>query len=58
MESTRSLEGATSFGAGHDLDPSWLDVKGVLGELHPAAITSFGLDHPVALAELTLVRIA
>lgn len=33
------------------------EVRGVLGELHPETITNFGLDHPVALAELTLMRI-
>ena len=32
-------------------------VHGTLGELHPEVITNFGLDHPVALAELTLVKI-
>ena len=33
------------------------DVEGVLGEVHPEAITNFGLDHPVALAELNVRRI-
>ena len=33
------------------------EVSGVLGELHPEVITNFGLDHPVALAELTVTRI-
>lgn len=34
------------------------DVQGVLGELHPEVITNFGLDHPVAIAELTIMKIA
>ncbi|MBI4704997.1 MAG: phenylalanine--tRNA ligase subunit beta [Deltaproteobacteria bacterium] len=29
-------------------------VTGVLGELHPEVIVDFGLDHPVALAEIAL----
>ncbi len=33
------------------------EVQGVLGELHPEVITNFGLDHPVALAELTVMKI-
>lgn len=33
------------------------EVSGVLGELHPEVITNFGLDHPVALAELRIMRI-
>ncbi len=32
-------------------------VTGVLGELHPEVITGFGMDHPVALAEVTLARV-
>jgi phenylalanyl-tRNA synthetase beta chain len=30
---------------------------GILGEVHPEALTNFGLTHPVALAELTLRRV-
>lgn len=33
------------------------DVAGVLGEVHPEVITNFGLDHPVAIAELRVMRI-
>ncbi|TWT49896.1 Phenylalanine--tRNA ligase beta subunit [Thalassoglobus neptunius] len=33
------------------------EVRGVLGELHPEVILNFGLDHPVALAELTVSKI-
>ncbi len=33
------------------------EVQGVLGELHPEVITNFGLDHPVAMAELTVMKI-
>lgn len=33
------------------------ELRGMLGELHPETITNFGLDHPVALAELTVLRI-
>lgn len=33
------------------------DLQGILGELHPETITNFGLDHPVAIAELTVYRI-
>lgn len=36
---------------------SGTDVAGVLGELHPEVITNFGLDHPVAIAELTVMKI-
>lgn len=32
-------------------------VQGRLGELHPETILNFGLDHPVALAELTLLDV-
>lgn len=32
-------------------------IRGKLGELHPEVILSFGLDHPVALVELTLTEI-
>ena len=33
------------------------EVAGVLGELHPEVITNFGLDHPVTIAELTVMQI-
>jgi phenylalanyl-tRNA synthetase beta chain len=33
------------------------NIRGQLGELHPEVITGFGLDHPVALAELCLSRV-
>jgi phenylalanyl-tRNA synthetase beta chain len=33
------------------------EVQGVLGEMHPEVITNFGLEHPVALAELTVMKI-
>lgn len=33
------------------------EVCGFLGELHPEVITNFGLDHPVAIAELTVMKI-
>ncbi|MCA9081272.1 MAG: phenylalanine--tRNA ligase subunit beta, partial [Planctomycetaceae bacterium] len=33
------------------------EIEGVLGEVHPETITNFGLDQPVALAELTVRRI-
>ncbi|MCA8996239.1 MAG: phenylalanine--tRNA ligase subunit beta [Planctomycetaceae bacterium] len=33
------------------------EVHGILGELHPETIVNFGLDHPVALAELTLMKV-
>jgi len=32
-------------------------ISGILGELHPETITEFGLDHPVAIADLTILRI-
>jgi phenylalanyl-tRNA synthetase beta chain len=32
-------------------------VHGRLGELHPEVLTNFGLDYPVALAELCLIRV-
>ena len=31
---------------------------GILGEVHPEVLTNFGLTNPVALAELTLARLA
>ncbi len=31
--------------------------QGILGELHPEVIVGFGLDHPVALVEVTLSKI-
>jgi phenylalanyl-tRNA synthetase beta chain len=30
---------------------------GILGEVHPEVLTNFGLNHPVALAEVTLQRV-
>ena len=33
------------------------DFRGTLGELHPEVVTNFGLDHPVALVELTVADI-
>jgi phenylalanyl-tRNA synthetase beta chain len=33
------------------------EIHGLLGELYTEVITNFGLDHPVALAELTLCRV-
>lgn len=33
-------------------------VTGVLGEIHPEVLVGLGLDHPAALAEVTLHRIA
>ncbi|MCA8994453.1 MAG: phenylalanine--tRNA ligase subunit beta [Planctomycetaceae bacterium] len=32
-------------------------LSGYLGELHPETITNFGLDHPVAIADLTIARV-
>lgn len=32
-------------------------ISGRLGELHPEVVTGFGLDHPVALVEVTLLPI-
>lgn len=32
-------------------------LSGVLGELHPETIVNFGLDHPVALAELKIMDV-
>ena len=32
-------------------------VSGVLGELHPEVLERFGLDFPIALAEITLARV-
>jgi phenylalanyl-tRNA synthetase beta chain len=32
-------------------------IHGQLGELHPEVLTNFGLDYPVALAELSLTRV-
>lgn len=32
-------------------------VSGVLGELHPEVILGFGLDHPVAIAELKILDV-
>ncbi|HWL06878.1 MAG TPA: phenylalanine--tRNA ligase subunit beta [Planctomicrobium sp.] len=32
-------------------------VAGVLGELHPEVITEFGLDHPVAIADLKILNV-
>ncbi|MFQ5740703.1 MAG: phenylalanine--tRNA ligase subunit beta [Acidobacteriota bacterium] len=32
-------------------------VTGILGEVHPEVLVRFGLDHPVAIAEVTLFRI-
>lgn len=33
------------------------ELRGILGELHPETIVNFGLDHPVALAELTIMKV-
>jgi phenylalanyl-tRNA synthetase beta chain len=33
------------------------EMSGRLGELHPEVVTGFGLDHPVALVEVTLMAI-
>ncbi|WP_175517359.1 phenylalanine--tRNA ligase subunit beta [Planctomicrobium piriforme] len=33
------------------------EVSGVLGELHPEVIVEFGLDHPVAIADLKIMNI-
>ncbi len=41
---------AASFEAG--------PYRGLLGELHPEVVVEFGLDHPVALVEMTLARVA
>jgi phenylalanyl-tRNA synthetase beta chain len=41
--------GAAFFAEGQPL--------GILGELHPEVLTNFGLTHPVALAELSLLRV-
>lgn len=39
-------------------DASPLDFSGSLGEFHPETITNFGLDYPVAIADLCVMRIA
>jgi len=33
------------------------ELSGVLGELHPEVVVGFGLDHPIALVEITLASI-
>ncbi len=33
------------------------NVSGILGELHPEVITGFGLDHPVAIADLKILKV-
>jgi phenylalanyl-tRNA synthetase beta chain len=58
LSGTFSAEPAPLFipGRGARLSTSGA-VTGILGELHPEAITSFGLDHPVAIADLRLCRV-
>jgi len=33
------------------------ELQGVLGELHPESILNFGLDHPVAIADVLVVKV-
>ena len=33
------------------------DFRGTIGELHPSVVVGFGLDHPVAIVEITLADI-
>ncbi|MFW5738763.1 MAG: phenylalanine--tRNA ligase subunit beta, partial [Myxococcota bacterium] len=32
-------------------------LSGTIGELHPEVIVGFGLDHPVAIVEVTLSKV-
>lgn len=53
-----TVSGHVSFIPGRVADISTgTQIEGVLGELHPQVITNFGLDHPVAMAELTVMKI-
>lgn len=53
-EATYSASDHRSFTAGRVAAFEAGGFRGVLGELHPEVVVAFGLDHPVALIELTL----